>query len=99
MFDHKYAGVKLGYRNFEDWYKISQDDIFKHGGGPLILKHYSNSPCKLITSTYLNYDWKMWKFSKVPEGFWDQMENHERFVDWLGINYKYFKLSFISVEK
>jgi len=31
-----------------------------------------------------DYDWKEWKFSKAPNGFWQQRKNRKRYMLWLG---------------
>lgn len=76
--------MKLRCKIYEDWYKISTEDIIKHGGVGL-LKIYSGSLTKLLASIFPSVDWKLWQFNKVPNGFWNELVNQKKFVDWLGI--------------
>lgn len=87
-------GVELGYKNYEDWYNISKEDIIQHGGRVLVNKYHFGSPRKLVTSIYPNYNWKMWKFNKVPDGYWHDMKHQRNFMDWLGIISLIIKLIF-----
>lgn len=81
------AGNELGYVSQEDWYQITGDAIRTHGGSVLLSK-YENSPSKLVTSVFSDKSWKIWKFNKVPDGFWDDSTNQKHFMEWLGTNTK-----------
>ena len=35
----------------------------------------------LLMSTY-KHEWLPWKFSQVSQGFWNQTENQQKFVEW-----------------
>jgi hypothetical protein len=39
---------------------------------------------------YPEHEWLPWRFSKVPNGFWDDIKNQRDFLDWAGkqLNYK-----------
>lgn len=79
-----HVGKELGYTTYADWYDISYEDVIKSGGAGLI-RNYSDSPSKLVSSIYSDYKWKMWNFHTTPEHFWNEMENQKNFIDWLGI--------------
>ena len=51
----------------------------EHCGGLLTL--YDNSPSKLISSVYPEHKWLLWKFSRVPSGFWEKSENQRNFLE------------------
>ena len=42
------------------------------------------SPIETITKIYPNYDWIIWKFSKVPNNFWLDKNNQKKYMKWLG---------------
>src|SRR4051812_24779319 len=42
---------QLGYKCMEDWYKVTQDDIGKTGGGTL-LSPYNNSPSLALQNIF-----------------------------------------------
>ena len=51
--------------------------------GSSITRYYDNSHIKLITTVYSDYDWLLWKFSVVPEGFWKNENNVNKYMNWL----------------
>ena len=54
--------LELGYTTMEDWYKISEKDIYTNYGSGLLTHYYNSSPIKLVTSIYPNYEWDKSKF-------------------------------------
>jgi aromatic ring-cleaving dioxygenase len=83
----KYAiwlGETLGYKNMEDWYKITCDLIHANFGGGLVGKYYNDSPCLFLKSVFLEYNWLGWKFTRSGQHFWKDMENHKKYAIWLG---------------
>ncbi len=63
---------------------------FTNIGGSGLLKHYKNSVVLLISSIYPEYEWLPWRFSHVPNGYWDDMKNQRNFMDWVAgkLNFK-----------
>jgi hypothetical protein len=47
------------------------------------LKLYGNSLIKALSSIYLEFEWKPWKFSAVSKTFWDNEDNVHRFMYWI----------------
>src|SRR4051812_24879003 len=41
-----WLGNQLGYKEMDDWYKVTQEDIHKHGGSGLLHNYYHNSPAQ-----------------------------------------------------
>jgi hypothetical protein len=78
-----WLGKHLDYNYFEDWYRISANDIRANGGDRLLRLH-AGSYAKLLQSVYPEYDWMIWKFKQTPKGFWNVEENQKKFVNWLG---------------
>src|SRR5690349_20034692 len=54
--------VQLGYKCMEDWYKVSQEDIYKSGGGGVLNYYYNGSPSKALLSVYPTHNWDADKF-------------------------------------
>jgi hypothetical protein len=79
----EWLGRKLGYTAMEDWYKINNKDICKNYGCALS-KYYKGSPVKLVTSMYPNYNWLIWKFEVVPNGYWKNKNFQKEYMEWLG---------------
>ena len=74
---------KLGYETMEDWYKITQEAIRNNHGCGLLHK-YNNSPQLFLEAVYPDYEWIPWKFETgVPRYYWDDIENHKKFAEWL----------------
>ena len=81
----EYLFKKLGYTTMDDWYKISSKDIQNNYGNGLLACYYNNSPIKLVTSIYPNYNWVIWKFIMVPLGYWKyDIKHRKEYMDWLG---------------
>ena len=53
-------------------------------GGSTLLNHYNGSLMKCLMKVYPEYDWKIWKFEKVPQKFWSEIKNQREFFDYLG---------------
>ena len=75
--------VQLGYKNMDDWYKVTQNDIYKNRGTRLLDHYYSGSPYAALLSIYPEHHWIPWKFQTMPKGHWENRENQQAFFDWL----------------
>ena len=69
----------LQIKEYKDWYKIDSKTIKSHNGNAL-LKIYNDSPSKLISNVYPNYEWLPWKFNSVPNKYWDNINNQQLFM-------------------
>jgi len=79
----EWLGGTLGYTSREDWYAITQED-FANNYGASVLDYTDGSPPKVVMKTFPDHDWLPWKFNKTPFGYWDDKENHRKFMNWLG---------------
>lgn len=82
----KYAewlGKHLGYKQKEDWYNVTQDIILKNNGVQCLSK-YNNSPTQFLRTIYPDYEWLEWKFTQTSKNFWNDIENHKKYTEWLG---------------
>ncbi len=57
-------------------------DIMKLGGGGLLYSVYNNSPSLLVSTVYSEYEWLPWKFTFVPQNFWNDLKNQKLFMNW-----------------
>jgi hypothetical protein len=79
-----WLGKELGFKQMDDWYKLTVKDI-KENGGARLLHKYQQSPSKFVQSLFSDYKWLPWKFdSSQTEGFWNQQKNQKQFMNWLG---------------
>jgi hypothetical protein len=81
-FMKKLAG-HLGITSPDKWYNVTAVDVKRNGGASLLAK-YNNSILNLLASLYPKRKWLPWKFTKAPNGFWDNLENQREFMDWFG---------------
>src|SRR5580693_3523537 len=78
-------GQQLGCKELEEWYNITSDAFRQCGDGGLLDKIFHGSLRKALQSVYPHHDWLTWKFVEaVPSGYWDNMENQRKFMDYLG---------------
>lgn len=87
-----WLGKRLGYQNLDDWYSVTQEDIYKHGGQVLLTNYYSSSPSEALKAVFPQHNWMMWKFGQTPKGFWENSANQRDFFDWLGKQLGYKEL-------
>jgi very-short-patch-repair endonuclease/ABC-type Zn uptake system ZnuABC Zn-binding protein ZnuA len=80
----EWLGNKLGFTNEKDWYKITQDIINDNNGSSLLENYYNSSPILFVRSVFPDYKWLEWKFRAVPNGFWNDINNHKIYAEWLG---------------
>jgi hypothetical protein len=71
-------GNELGYKTPSDWYALSYEDI------EVCLMKIYGSPEKLVRSFFPDYDFKTWKFNRVPPGWWNDPKNQREYIDNLG---------------
>lgn len=83
----KWLGEQLGYQAVDDWYKVTQEDIYSYGGGGLLVDYYNNSPSKLLESMYPDHNWIPWKFGQTPKQFWKHLledpAEKRKLLNWL----------------
>ncbi len=52
------------------------------GGYNILVYRYHGSLSLLLATVYPDYKWLPWKFSVTPHHFWENKENHKKFVEW-----------------
>lgn len=76
-------GSRLGFKEMEDWYNVSQDDIYKNGGGIIIKEKYNDSISTALRTLYPHHNWVKWKFKHFGN-YLEKKEVHREFFDWPG---------------
>ncbi len=79
----QWLGERLGFRDPEDWYQVTNKHFADNKGGALMLC-YDSTVSAAVMDYLPDYDWKEWMFSKTPKGFWDKKKNRRRYLKWLG---------------
>jgi len=74
---------KLGFIDWEDWYRVSLADFDANFGRTLVRKHYKSSPYHLLSSVYPEYQFVPWFFNSVPADFFSSVANRKNYVEWL----------------
>jgi hypothetical protein len=57
--------------------------VLENCGGQLY-KRYHGSATAVVLDLIPRQNWCEWMFTRVPPRFWDRLENHRRYVKWLG---------------
>jgi hypothetical protein len=71
--------------NYEECYKIKNEELCKEKGGSLINLKYDFSVYNLLKAT-IEYHWLPWKFTNAPNNFWSgeyKKENAILYLNWL----------------
>jgi len=80
----KWLGETLGYKNMDDWYQITHTLICENCGGGLVVNKYRDSPLMFLKGVFPDVEWLPWKFGVTTNGYWDDIENHIKYANWLG---------------
>lgn len=72
----------LGIKEPSDWYSVSQDSVLRvpHARA-LVFNQYGGSLIDMLKDLRHSHQWLEWRFIQVPVGFWDSIENQQRFLD------------------
>ena len=72
----------------DNWYNVTQKDIYMHGGSGILDPYYGGSPSKALQNIYPEHIWNLWKFKKSPTGYWETLEQNidelKKVIDRLG---------------
>jgi hypothetical protein len=89
----KWLGKELGYTREEDWYQITSDILRKNYGNGMVNNSRKYAYYDILKKIYPEYNWLPWKFTRVSDGFWDDINNQRKYMEWL-----FKKLNYINVE-
>jgi hypothetical protein len=73
--------TELSVKSFEDWYKINVQELYTRGMREEIIHNYKNSLSKALSVAYPEHTFPVWKFDKVPIGYWDNVDNQREFFN------------------
>lgn len=93
----------------DDWYRITQHEIQKWGGGGLLVMYYQGSPFRALQAIYPDHKWMPWRFGQAPKGTWDTIKSdvneQKRVIQWLSekLSVKYledwYRVSLSQIRK
>eukprot|EP00026_Physarum_polycephalum_P001478 Phypoly_transcript_01480.p1 GENE.Phypoly_transcript_01480~~Phypoly_transcript_01480.p1 ORF type:complete len:1080 (+),score=145.14 Phypoly_transcript_01480:111-3350(+) len=63
----------------QNWYKYNTTDFMKRKHGYSVLSYYGNSYIQALLQVYPNIGLETWKFSKIPHGFYNDLEHRKQF--------------------
>jgi hypothetical protein len=78
----EWLAEELFIQRFNDWYEIKASNVYSHGGTAL-LANYGHSFVRAVTTVYPEHPWQLWKFVKVPTGYWKDTHEMESFLKWV----------------
>ena len=47
------------------------------------MSYYDGSLYQLLVAQYPTYDWLPWKFERVPRGYWSDISNQRKYMEWV----------------
>lgn len=80
-----WLGIQLGYKQLDDWYKLTKEDISRYGGVGL-LEHLNGSNASALVTLFPEHDWMLWKFGCKTTNCWKSQSTQRQFFDWLVLN-------------
>jgi hypothetical protein len=83
-----WLGKRLGFKHIRDWYSVTGDNFDANYGNQL-LKLHDGSPIVAVRDCFPRYTWNEWMFARVSVGFWNKLENRNRYIQWLGRKLKF----------
>eukprot|EP01114_Cavostelium_apophysatum_P016893 TRINITY_DN4898_c1_g1_i1.p1 TRINITY_DN4898_c1_g1~~TRINITY_DN4898_c1_g1_i1.p1 ORF type:complete len:482 (+),score=101.22 TRINITY_DN4898_c1_g1_i1:85-1530(+) len=73
---------ELNLKDQEEWYQVSERDIFNFGGIGM-LEYYDNSPIMALTKIFPEHKWQLWKFPRAAQKYWKDPTMQKEYMDWL----------------
>jgi hypothetical protein len=88
-------GHQLEFKQMEDWYLITKEQILENGGAGILSKH-NNSPSEMVMSVYNQHQWELSKFLFKKGNSDDHCDTSENRI--LMIKYLAKQLHIIDLE-
>jgi hypothetical protein len=51
-------------------------------GGSYIVEKRGSVPYYIFSEIYPEYEWLPWRFNRVVPGYWDDVNNQKKFMEW-----------------
>eukprot|EP01114_Cavostelium_apophysatum_P023042 TRINITY_DN8558_c0_g1_i1.p1 TRINITY_DN8558_c0_g1~~TRINITY_DN8558_c0_g1_i1.p1 ORF type:complete len:373 (-),score=66.08 TRINITY_DN8558_c0_g1_i1:152-1270(-) len=80
LFDHMAA--KLGLQTWEDWYKVSYQQVVDFDAATLIVTRYGKSLRVALSHIYPEREWRPWHFYRVATRYWEEEQNVREYLRW-----------------
>jgi hypothetical protein len=78
----EFAATELGIKTMEDWYNVTSAQLQHLGGAALILHIYKVSVVDLVTSVYPEHRWMRWKFVRMGQRDWQDLNLQREYLSW-----------------
>ena len=78
----EWLGDELGYETIDRWYELTTETLYANFGRGSLNIYYS--PIQFVKAMFPEYEWLEWKFVTVHNGFWNDIKNKRRYMEWLG---------------
>lgn len=78
----EWLAEQLGFTELEHWYDVVLADFIHYFGNGYMQRF--NTPYQALQFAYPDHEWLPWRFERVPQGFWEDREQVNRFMQWLG---------------
>lgn len=74
------VATRLHITHWEQWYEVTQDKLLEAGAGRVSV-FYEHTPLYMLPALYPYYNWKLWKFPKVPNSYWEDLQNQRKYLE------------------
>lgn len=78
------AENKLNIKCWQNWYSITNENLYESGVGGLLTHHYSSSASEMLQAVYPEYKWLLWEFVNVPHYMLYNRQKQRQYLDWIG---------------
>jgi hypothetical protein len=67
-----------------EWGKVGVQNLH-YSGGRTLLSRYGESTYLMLKELYPEYPWQPWTFDRIPQKYWDSLENQRAYMDWIAV--------------
>jgi len=87
----KWLSETLGHEGMADWYLVNNHTYVDNHGSGLVNYYFreGKSISDIVIEHFPEYDWKMWLFPKIRDGWWHEWANRRKYMDWLFTELKF----------
>lgn len=78
-----WAARQLRLRRYEDWYRVTTQQLRRLPGGASLLNACHGSLFAAVSEAFPQYAFQPWLFRAFPRSFWRNPENRRRYMRWL----------------
>lgn len=82
-----FAAQELGLTNLDGWYSVSAQQFESLSKAFPLERLYKGSLPHALQAVYPGHEWKLWRFPRVKQSFWELPENRTKFVDDLKLKF------------